>query len=269
MEIEIGMDTGLIETYRVDGKDVLKPGAARMLVVADSPDPWAMRVSRFRQVRGSFKLLSPRKSAWLAAIPAAELAPVRVIEDGPVRMVIEALFGYGNSFLVMRYKLPRQGAEVEIEARVHWNEKARMLKLSLPFAGDSARLLGQVAYGIEDLPHDGKEVIAQKWLALVGKHGSALTVVNDRSYGADCRRGELRLSLLRSPAYAAHPIMERPILPVDRYSPRIDQGERLFRFWIQGGPAADRLEAIDREALAHNARPMALSFFPRRAGDSG
>lgn len=266
IEIEIGMKTGLIELYRVGKKDILKPGAGRMLVIEDSPDPWGMRVRSFRKVKGSFRLLSLHRSAWLAAVPGDELAPVRVIEDGPVRLVVEALFGYRNSFLVMRYKLPKEGAEIEIEARVHWNEKDRMLKLSLPFAGLAPHLLGQVAYGVEDLPRDGNEIIAQKWLALSAKDGLTLTVINDRTYGADFNRGELRLSLLRSPAYAAHPILDRPILPTDRYSPRIDQGERLFRFWLQGGPADERLELVDREALAHNERPMALSFFPNGGG---
>ena len=93
-------------------------------------------------------------------------------------------------------------------------------------------------------------------------------MINERTYGADCARGELRLSLLRSPAYAAHPILDRPILPEDRYSPRNDQGERLFHFWLQGGPAAERLAAVDREALAHNEKPMALSFFPRGGGSA-
>ncbi|MBE0699865.1 MAG: alpha-mannosidase, partial [Anaerolineaceae bacterium] len=87
-------------------------------------------------------------------------------------------------------------------------------------------------------------------------------------YGADYLRGELRLTLLRSPAYAAHPILDRPILPTDRYSPRIDQGERLFHFWLKGGPAEERLAAVDREALAHNEKPMALSFFPNGGGSA-
>lgn len=265
MQAAISLRTGLIETYRVGGVDLLKSGAAKMLVMADSPDPWGMRVRSFRKLVGAFRLLSPKKSAWLAAVPSAELAPVRVIEDGDVRMVVEALFGFGSSFLVLRYKLPKQGAEIEIEARVHWNEKDRMLKLALPFARRGSRLLGQVAYGVEALPTDGSEVVAQKWLAVTQKK-FALTVINDRTYGADFLRGELRLTLLRSPAYAAHPIMDRPILPTDRYSPRIDQGERLFHFWLQGGPAGERLESVDREALAHNEQPMALSFFPNGAG---
>jgi hypothetical protein len=42
----------------------------------------------------------------------------------------------------VRYKLPKQGSEVEIEARVHWNEKDRMLKLSLPFVDPGAVVTG-------------------------------------------------------------------------------------------------------------------------------
>lgn len=269
MEVTINRRTGLIDSYQVGGQDLLRPNAAQMLVMADSPDPWGMRVRRFRRRAGAFRLLTPRKSAWLAGIRAKSLEPVRIIEDGEARTVVEALFGFGNSYLVARYKLPKQGAEIEIEVRVHWNEKDRMLKLALPFAGGQARLLGQTAYGVEALPVNGNEVVAQKWLALVPKDGDgpALTVINDRTYGADCLRGELRLTLLRSPGYAAHPILDRPVLPEDRYSPRIDQGERLFRFWLEGGLAAERLAAVDRQALAHNERPVALSFFPNGSGE--
>jgi alpha-mannosidase len=49
-----------------------------------------------------------------------------------VRIVVEAVLGCVNSYLVMRYKLPKEGAEIEVETRVHWNEVDRMLKLSLP-----------------------------------------------------------------------------------------------------------------------------------------
>jgi alpha-mannosidase len=63
------------------------------------------------------------------------------------------------------------------------------------------------------------------------------------------------------------PINDRPILPQDRYSPRIDQGERLYRFSIQGGPLDECLAAINREALTHNETPVALSFFPEGEGE--
>lgn len=138
-----------------------------------------------------------------------------------------------------------------------------MLKLAIPAAGRDPRYLGQVAYGVQDLPANGDEAVAQKWVAVVSDaDDAALTCINDGVYGSDCAAGELRLSLVRSPAYSGHPIGHKPIVPQDRYTPRIDQGERLYRFWLNGGPVAERLAAIDREALARNEQPFALSFFP-------
>jgi len=96
----------------------------------------------------------------------------------------------------------------------------------------------------------------------------ALTCINAGTYGSDFANGEMRISLLRGPAYAAHPIGDRPLVRQDRYSPRIDQGERLFRFWFNVGAKTERLEAIDREALALNERPFALSFNPSGAGEA-
>ncbi len=69
-----------------------------------------------------------------------------------------------------------------------------------------------------------------------------------------------------SPGYCALPILERPLLPADRFSERIDQGERQLNFWINAGAASERTAAIEREALAHNETPFALSFFPSGEG---
>ena len=87
-------------------------------------------------------------------------------------------------------------------------------------------------------------------------------VLNDGTYGLSGRDGVLWLSLLRSPAYTAHPIGERRIIPQDRYSPQIEQGERLYRFCLLAGDAAQVLPGTARRADAFGERPMALSFFP-------
>ncbi len=98
------------------------------------------------------------------------------------------------------------------------------------------------------------------------KQEKMFTIVNDCIYGSDYLDGEIRLSLLRSSAYSALPIDDRALVAQDRFSPRIDQGERKYTFWLNGGPLAERALAIDREALAHNEKPFVLSFFPSGNG---
>jgi alpha-mannosidase len=158
---------------------------------------------------------------------------------------------------------------MEIETRVHWNEKNCMLKLAIPTVSKNCRYLGQVAYGVSELPTNGDEAVAQKWAAVISDEDDlALTCINEGIYGSDYSEDGLRLSLLRSPAYSGHPIegTDRPIVPQDRYLPRLDQGERLFRFWINASPVNERLIKIDREALVKNEKPFALSFFPSGSG---
>jgi alpha-mannosidase len=266
--VTINTRTGLLDRYCVQGVDYLAPGAGELLVLQDDEDPWGMRDRAFRKVVGRFQLLSPRAGTRFSGVTAGTLPSVRVVEEGAVRTVVEAVFGYRDSFVCQRYKLPRQGAEIEIETRVHWNEKDRLLKLAFPLPADSPRYVGQVAYGVADLPANGDEAVAQKWVAAVTPDGRTLTCINEGLYGSDLSPAGLRLTLLRSPAYSAHPIGDRPLVPQDRYTPRIDQGERLFRVWLNGGPERERLERVDREALAHNEAPLALSFFPPGQGEA-
>lgn len=267
LEVIINARTGLIDRYRVRGKDYLGKNAFLPLVIADNEDSWGMTVRRFRKVAGRFRLLSRKKGTQISGVREGLLPSVRVIEDGEVRSVVEAVFGYGDSFICQRYKLPRRGTQMEVECRVHWNEKDHMLKLSVPTLGRDEKYVGQVACGVAELPANGDEAVAQKWVAAVSRgDNAAVTVINNGVHGSDYADNELRLSLLRSPAYSAYPILDRTIVPQDRYVPRQDQGERLFRFWINAGPANRRLETIDREALACNEVPFALSFFPSGAG---
>ena len=268
LEAAIGAETGLLDAYKVGGEDFLAAGAFRPIVLADNADPWGMGVRRFRDPAGAFAHLGPEAAARFSGIAPGPVPSVRVIEEGEVRTVIESVFGYGDSFLRLRYAVPRRGAEIEVEALVFWNEKDRMLKLSLPTVFPAAAYRGQVAYGAQDLPADGDEAVSQKWSAVVARdRGLAMTVINDGTYGSDFSDGELRISLLRSPAHAADPGGGTPMLRQDRFIPRIDQGERVFRFWLNAGPEKMRLDAVDREALVRNEKPFVLSYFPPGRGN--
>ncbi|MBU0676834.1 MAG: alpha-mannosidase [Verrucomicrobia bacterium] len=263
----INTRSGLVEHLRFRKRDVLRRGAFKVLVMRDTADPWGTTTDTFDTVLGSFRLLSQTKSAQVSGVARKRLKPVRIVEDGPVRTVVEALYGYNDSLLILTWRLPKVGAEIEIEARVLWNEKDRMLKLSIPTVLQEAAYVGDVAYGRDVLPATGREVVAQKWTAVVSERdGLALTVVNDGIYASSCADGEMRITLLRSPAYSALPVNDWATVPDDMFRPRIDQGERVFRFWMNAGQVDERMEEVARDAQIHNEKPMTQWFSPSGQG---
>ena len=269
IEAAVSTRTGLLDSYKIDGVEQIGKGAFEPLVMMDNDDPWGMLTHSYREIAGRFELMSDEDGTRFSGATSGTIPSVRVIEDGAVRTVVEAVFGYGHSIVCQQYLLPKVGTELEVRTRVHWNEKSRMLKLAVPVPDGQYRYLGQVAYGVQELPANGDEAVAQKWTAAVSdERGTALTCINDGIYASDFSEDGLRLTLLRSPGYCAHPIGDRPILTQDRYMPRIDQGERVYRFWLNGGEVNDRLAKIDREALVRNEKPYALSFFPSGAGEA-
>jgi len=268
LEVIVNRETGLIDRYRAKGIVLVGKNAFEPIVIEDNADPWGMTTKSYPNVVGRFKLMGRKRGSRFSGLKAGLLDSVRVIEDGPARTVIEAVLAYGDSFICQRYKLPKSGTEIEVETRVYWNEKERMLKLSIPTVGGNCKYLGQVAYGFDELANNGNEVVAQKWVAVVWpKKNAALTCINDGTYGSDFSENGLRLTLLRSPAYSCHPYYDRLITPVrDRFTPRMDQGERVFTFWFNIGKATERLKHIDREALVKNEKPFALSVYPSGKG---
>jgi alpha-mannosidase len=268
LDVLINAKTGFVDRYRADGADYVKKGAFQPLVMADLDDSWVYKDRKFDKVAGKFKLMNARTGTAFSGISKGTPPSVRVIEDGDVRTVVEALFEYGKSSICQRYFLPKKGTELGVEIRVFWNEKSRMLKMQVPLRFDEAKYLGQTAYGVDELSADGSESVAQKWVAVVSEEkNAAFTCLNDGTYASDYSRRGLRLTLLRSPAYSAHFLEEgRPLVRQDRFVERMDQGERLFRFYFNAGESRKRLELVETEANAKNQQPFALGFFPPGTG---
>ena len=240
-------------------------GAGTGLVLQDDADPWGMRCRGWTTVLDRFRLMTATEAGRFAGVTEATLAPVRVIEDGPVRTVVESLWTIGTSHLRQRLEIPRRGTAIGLEIRVHWMETDRLLKLELPFAvglGQGWRFLGEGAAALSDLPTNGEEAVLHRYRAVDDGQGSSLGVITTGTYAADCTEQRLRLTLLRSPAYCAHPIGDRPLVPQDRHNARMDQGVRTFRFVLEAGPTTERLARLPREADQVNQPPTAINIFP-------
>lgn len=270
IRVKINPQTGYLDSYCVDGTEYLREGAFRLAVMKTDCDPWGMNRCSYREEIGSFHLMDEKEgsrySGTLNERHAGEgclIPSVRIIEDGPVRRVIEAVFGYGNSQAYIRYYLPAKGTKVKTEVRVNWAEKGAFLKLELPTALRPAAALAEAAYGVMEHECDGREKVFHRWCGLFDESaGKALTVINKGNYGVDFLEGTMRISLLHSAVYAAHPIGDRPLLVQDRFLPYIDQGERIFEFEMNAGDCRERREFITREAVCFQEAPMSVPAFP-------
>ena len=265
MTVVINLATGLVDKYEVDGKDYFKAGALRPLVMKDDENCWAHKEKEFRNIIGEFTLMSEeRGTAFSGIIDGHKAKSVRIIEDGPVRTIVEAVFEYGDSTMCRRYYLSKNSSEIKVCDKVYWNEKMKMLKISVPTT-ICGEYIGQAAYGSEKLLTNGEEMVSGKW-NLVKDDKFAISVINSSTHGSDCLDGEMRITLLRAPGYSAgksdFSVRKPYIMEQDRFSPFIDQGEHDFTFVFDAGTAEERLEKIEREANAFAEEPFALSFFP-------
>lgn len=268
MEVVINCRTGLVDRYRVDGMDYLKPGSFATQLYKDNADPWNMLTGSYSEVVSQFAAASEKRGHSHAIVldtPEIDIPAVRIIEDGPIRMIVEAEMRYGDSRLVQTYRLPKIGTSFEVEQRIYWNESDTMAKLVIPcaMAGD---YIGQNMFGRGKLPQDGTEAVSQKWCGIFGEN-QALTVSNMATYGSHANEDTMYLSLLRAPGYAAHPIGGRPVVREDRFIPRVDQGEHIFSFIVCGGDTAQRQALIEQEALIHNEAPYVINAFPGGDGE--
>lgn len=265
MRVVINMNTGLIDSYTANGITGLLTESLKPLAIKDDENSWAHKEKAFREIKGEFALMDAKEAADFSGIINGETPrAVRLIEDGAVRTIIEALYKYHNSFICRRYILPKHGTAITINDKVYWNEKMTMLKLSLKTEKYDT-FIGQQAYGSEKLLTNGNEMVSQKWNILSNAE-NALSVINSSTYGSDYLDGEYRITMLRSPGYSAgksdFSVRKPYIMEQDRFSPFIDQGEHDYTFVICAGEKAERYAKAEREAMALAEKPMALSFFP-------
>lgn len=264
LRVVINKKTGLIDKYHAKGKSLIAPKAFEAVVLNDSDDSWQIGKTALTGLADKFRLMSREAAKKFSGIEQGRPDSVRVIEDGPARTIIEALFSYNKSCICQRYKLPKFGTEIELEMRVYWNEKGRMLKLAIPLAARDTKVIAQTAYGLENYGDISDEHVGQKWIAATSKSKNlAITCINDCTYGFDLADNVLRPTLLRSPSYCGgHFSGCAYITPQDRFTAGQDQGEHIFRFWINMGSISRQLERIDRLALVRNEKPYALSYNP-------
>ncbi|MCQ2431633.1 MAG: alpha-mannosidase [Clostridia bacterium] len=251
---EIDRTTGLLTSYRLNGKEyVLGSGAFLPVMYEDNADPWGM---------GAFQLQGMGRNPkpfTLEAEPAgmfSGMKPVQIIEDGDIYLGVEAFFVCEHTRIRVEYDIYKTSPCIDVKVDVSAGDANRMIKLEIPSAIPGA-YVGQTAFGTEPLYEDGRECIAQRFVAVQGED-DCLAIFNRGTYASSFRDGVISLSLMRTATYCAHPIMERPLLPEGRFIKKIDMGERNFAFRMTAAP----IDALERLADEFNRPPYAYNVFP-------
>jgi alpha-mannosidase len=163
--------------------------------------------------------------------------------------------------VVTHYKFPKNGGFIDVNIRLHWNEKQKMVKMLIPCDMENTVCEGETAFGLEKLPQTGRENVSQRHLTMSDEKHS-VCIINNCVYGSSCEGPNLKITLIRSPGYTAHPIGDRDILPQDRYTPHCDLGEHEYGFRLFLGERKSVSDKRGIMAALFNQKPYALSFFP-------
>ncbi len=169
--------------------EVLERGNVLSALV-DQSDTWSHDYDEWRVEAGRF----------------AQAALER-LEHGDVRATVRVTSRFRNSLADQFVTLHRASDAIDCVFRINWQEQYTMLKLVYETAVRAGTTTCDTAYGCQVRNTDGFEEPGQKWIDLTGAVDGkpyGLAVLNDSKYGFDVREGVMRVTLLRSPAYAHH-----------------------------------------------------------------
>ena len=130
-------------------------------------------------------------------------AQVRVVEQGPVRGVIEVRRTVLHSEIVQRIVMYRGLRRIDFETQVDWHEKgsahqdAPMLRATFAPFLDQTQATFEVAFAGITRAADGREVPALRWADL-SEEGYGLALLNDGKYGYQAQGNTLGLTLVRA-----------------------------------------------------------------------
>ncbi len=250
--VEVDENTGLLSSYKIDGVEYLREGFG-LCSFDDNADPWGMGRNQLLRVGENEKSFSLSKNPHGVF---SGMKSVQVIEDGEIYLGIEAFFECDDTKARILYKIYKNNDYVDIDVNLYMSDIDRIIKLKVPL-NVTGTLIGQAPFGTDMLFTDGRENVNHRFVAL-DMGDTCISLMNTSVYGNHFENGNLYMSLVRGVTYCAHPIGERELIPNDRFTKKIDQGENNYSFRLT---VAKRGE-LERKAQEFVNKPYALNIFP-------
>lgn len=259
MTARISRKTGLIDLYQVDGKTYIE-NSARLEVYADDEDPWGSMTDRFCEKIGEYTLMSDEAANEYNGYGDEKCPNVRVVDDGDVRIKVQAIFEYKRNVALVEYTIPKMDTYIDVNITMLSTEYNKMIKYTID-TKLSGTPYGETAFGYQELDNCEQESVFHKWCGI--KAGDdALYIINNGTYGGSFTQSSIKLSLLKTSVYSALTIGDDRVLsPKDRFMNHVDIGERSYSFRIT------TQKDIARAAQIFNEAPQTISFFPSGEGE--
>ena len=258
--VEIDRKTGLLKSYRIDGVEYVKDGF-EPVSFTDSPDSWALGEENLERVgrNESRFVLDKNPSGVFAGMDS-----VQITEDGDMYLAVEAFFEQDNTRVRVLYKIYKDNDDIDVDVDLFMGDINRIIKIKVPFTEDGT-LVGQTMFGTQPLFMNAVENVAHRFIALDrGNDKPSLVLMNKDVYGSHFENGALYMSLVRGITYCAHPIRDRDIIPTDKFTKKVDQGENNYSFRL----TIAKRESLERKTAEFVQKPYALNMFPIPVKDS-
>ena len=220
-KVVINRETGLLESFIVNGKEYLSGGAFAPVMYDDIADPWGWYL---RSIGSNPKPFALSENPLYDGLPS-----VNVTEDGELLTQVESHFECSRSFVNVTYKIYKDAPYIDVRLYVLWNENEKALKIKVPTCLKDA-FLAQTAYGTESHETNGEEFATQRFVATKGTTDDVIALYNKDVYSSSVQDGTMYITLLRGVAYCAHPIEDRPLFDGKRVVEYVEQGKHEFFF---------------------------------------
>jgi len=241
LRLEIDLESGYIKSLfdKENNREVFCESAAvPLLIDVEHADTWGHGLFSFRDVTGRF-----------------HDAKISILESGPVRSVLRVESRFNTSLLCQDFILYEGSRQVEVNVKLDWREKHKLLKLSFPVNIEGeVEVVYDVPFGHIQRHADGLEESGQMWLDISGgKYGTAL--LNDGKYAFDVLNNDMRMTVANGSMYADHYGQEIR----DNINEFLDQGIQFFKYALLPHKGNWRTAGVVKAAIALNTETVQIA----------
>jgi len=257
MKVKINSKTGLLDSYVIDGIEILNGGAFEPILSVSTENPWGHDLDRTTTDKVPFRLSSCDHGI------VDGLKQMKIIEDGDLFTIIQTIFEADDNVVILNYKVYKEESYVDIKATIFYNAKAKGIEFKIP-ANFTGKYFGQVAYSTEYYEKDNCDKPSHRFVGFENNDNKALVVYNDSVYCSMAENNDLYLLALNGAAYCAHLVPNRPLVKEsDRYVPYIEQGKHEFNFRL----SYDNMTCLERNADEFLNIPFGYNTYPHGDGE--